>query len=92
MAIEFNTAKDLVNIEKHGHSLNEFQYLDFEKAVIYKDERYDYDEDRYIIQAKYNGRLFIGVFTPRGTNTRVISLRKANNREVRNYEKAINQQ
>jgi len=45
--------------------------------------------DREIIVAtfiKRAGRVHVMVFTPRGGTVRLISLRKANRREVRRYE------
>ena len=52
------------------------------------DERYSYGEDRYQITGMIEGRLFVVVFTIRGQTIRIISARKANQREVINYEKS----
>lgn len=52
------------------------------------DTRYDYDEDRFVAYSYIGSALHVLVFTPRGETCRVISLRKANNREIKAYEKA----
>ena len=52
------------------------------------DDRANYGELRYIGIAPLENRLYVVVYTERGNVTRVISLRKANEREVRRYERA----
>ena len=74
-----------------GNSFDEFENLDFDTATIEVDSRKDYGEHRHIIQAKLNGRLHVAVITIRDEDvTRVISLRKANKKEVKHYEEAFN--
>jgi len=91
MAIEYDPEKNKQNIKDRGISFDEFKNLDFESAIIEVDNRKDYGEDRHIIQAKLNNRLYIAVITIRGDDiTRVISLRKANKKEVKRYEEALN--
>lgn len=91
MAIEYDLGKNKWDIENRDISLDEFENLDFDTATIEVDNRQDYGEDRHIIQAKLNGRLYVAVITIRGNDiTRVISLRKANRKEVKRYEEAAN--
>jgi uncharacterized protein len=52
-----------------------------------QDYRWDYGEDRYRLLGKVESRVFVLVYTPRNDAIRVISARKANRREVREYEK-----
>lgn len=54
--------------------------------LIHKDTRWDYGEDRYQLLGAIEGRIFFVVYTIRGTVIRVISARKANLREVNDYE------
>ncbi|NKC16737.1 MAG: BrnT family toxin [Gammaproteobacteria bacterium] len=84
MHIEFDSAKDQANIAKHGVSLGEAKSLDRDDALIIEDPR-DYGELRYIAYAALHGRLHVTVYTMRGDSTRIISLRKANSREVKYY-------
>ena len=49
------------------------------------DDRFDYGEDRYITVGTLDGRMVVMVWTPRGAACRVISMRKANDREQARY-------
>jgi uncharacterized DUF497 family protein len=50
------------------------------------DVRHSYGEERYQVIGKIEGRLFVVVYTPRQNVVRIISARKANQREIRVYE------
>jgi uncharacterized protein len=54
--------------------------------MIQKDSRWDYGEDRYQLLGAIDGRVFFLVYTVRGTMLRIISARKVNQREVKDYE------
>jgi uncharacterized DUF497 family protein len=54
---------------------------------IARDLRRDYGEDRLNMLANCGGRIFHVTFTMRGATTRIISARKANQRERRRYER-----
>ncbi|WP_338926141.1 BrnT family toxin [Mycetohabitans endofungorum] len=54
----------------------------------FADDRADYGELREIGYTVINDRLYCVVFTQRGDTFRVISFRKANNREISRYEQA----
>ncbi len=60
-------------------------FLD-ENRLIHKDARWDYGEDRYQLLGIIEGRVFFVVYTLRGQSIRIISARKANKREVSDYE------
>ena len=60
--------------------------FDFETAHVHADDRKDYREARYIGVGYIEQRLHVVVFTATQTGLRVISLRKANDREVKAYE------
>ncbi|PZR89145.1 MAG: hypothetical protein DLM68_06505 [Hyphomicrobiales bacterium] len=89
MKIECNPAKDKINQKKHGISLAAAAGMDWSRATIIQDERYDYGEDRYwVVDYIDNGkRLYILACTMQGQIIRAISLRKANKREVKRYGK-----
>jgi uncharacterized DUF497 family protein len=55
--------------------------------VIERDQRWDYGEERYRAIGAIDKRVFVVVFTRRVKAIRIISARKANNREVKRYEK-----
>ena len=85
MKITFDPAKDAINISKHGVSMALASELDWESAQLWLDTRKEYGEVRIIALALIRTRLFYMVFTDRGDYRRIISLRKANAREVKRY-------
>ena len=54
--------------------------------LVRKDHRWDYGEDRFEITGVIDGRVFVLIYTVRSTRIRIISARKANRREVKDYE------
>ena len=56
--------------------------------VVRSDARWTYSEDRYQLLGSIEGRVFFVAYTMRGHRTRIISARKANRREVSEYENA----
>jgi uncharacterized DUF497 family protein len=85
LLIEFDPRKDEANRRKHGLSLSNAQQLDWDGAVILPDDRMDYGEPRFRAYGMMFGRLHMAAFTLRGTAVRMISLRRANERETRRY-------
>ena len=57
-----------------------------ETSGTVEDVRRDYGEPRFQALGEIDGRLHMLVFTPRGGDVHVISLRKANRREIKRYE------
>ncbi|PTB22024.1 hypothetical protein C9I57_05290 [Trinickia symbiotica] len=88
MEITFDPNKSASNLRKHGVPLTYAARLDWNALRVDQDERVDYSEDRYIGFGPIDGRLYCVVFTYRGDAIRIISLRKANKREQRDYEQA----
>ncbi|KCV52750.1 PF04365 family protein [Bordetella bronchiseptica 7E71] len=62
--------------------------FEWASAPVVEDAPQAYAETRYQALGKIDGRLHMVVFTVRGESLRIISLRKANAREVARYEKA----
>lgn len=87
--MEKDPAKDGRNIAERGLSLDLAEQLDWATALIWEDNRKDYGERRYRVLGRIGDRLHSVVFTPRDGKPRVISLRKANQREVKRYDKEI---
>ncbi len=86
MDIEYDPQKNEQNIALRGLSFDLVQEFDFSTALVVEDRRKDYKEKRYQAIGFIRTRLFVVVFTYRNSTLRVISLRKANKREVRLYE------
>ena len=89
MKIAFDPAKDSVNRVKHGVSLALAEILFAGRYVTVTDDRFDYGERREIAFGFIRGRLFACVFVDRKDERRVISLRKANQREAIRYGEKI---
>ena len=85
MRIEFDPTKDSANQTKHGVSLSLAEELDWDAALVWIDERFENDEWRMIALAPKTGILYYVAFVDRGEVRRIISLRRANRREVKHY-------
>lgn len=82
---EFYLAKDIINQAKHGLSLSLASELDWAEALAWVDRRRDYGEQRMAALVPRCGRLYCVVFVDREDSRRIISLRRANRREVKRY-------
>lgn len=87
MDIEFDPAKDAINIEKHGLSLADAADFDFEAAYVEVDTRHEYEETRYRAFCRIDGEGYCLAFTIRGATLRPISYRRAHAKEMRRYGK-----
>ena len=83
--IVFDPLKDAANLAKHGVSLGIAEWLSLGPYVTIRNDRFEYGEAREVAFGRIRGRLFACVFVDRGGERRVISLRKANDREMRKY-------
>lgn len=89
MRIEFDPTKDAGNQAKHGVPLVWAGELDWEAALVWVDERFEYGESRMIALAPKTETLYCVAFVDRGEVRRVISLRRANRREVKHYVRSL---
>jgi len=91
MKFTFDPHKDVVNLAKHGLSLGMAKELEWDTLECKPDTRHDYGEPRQIGYAIAGDRLYCVVFVDRPEDApverRIISLRKANSREVMQYDK-----
>jgi uncharacterized DUF497 family protein len=85
MQITFDETKDQVNIIKHSLSLADAALLEWDTLLVWTDTRHDYGESRSIGYAFIGNRLYCVIFTDRNYERRIISFRKANQREVKHY-------
>ena len=82
-------AKGRSNQEKHGVSLALAEVLFAGPHFSTTDNRFDYGEVREVAFGLINNRLFVCVYADRDAERRVISLRKANKREVMRYAERL---
>jgi uncharacterized DUF497 family protein len=88
MGYVFDPAKDGMNRTKHGVSLELAEILFAGPHATTTDDRFDYGEVRQIAYGLIEERLFVCVYVNRQAERRVISIRKANKREVKRYAKS----
>lgn len=86
MNISFDPAKSQRNDAERGLPFSLVEWLEWESALIREDVRKDYGERRFFVLGYIHDRLHAVVFTPRHDKVHVISLRKANAREVLHHE------
>ena len=90
MVFEWDDRKAAQNAAKHGVPFDYAArvFLDPHRLDS-EDTRRDYSEERRLSLGKIDGRLFAVAYIPRGTTIRLISARKANEREQRKYDETI---
>lgn len=81
------------NLKNHKVDFRAVEEFDFDSCDTEEDNRRDYGEDRYVALGKIGQRVHVLVFTLRNMNRDVglfwvISLRKANEREIDRYEES----
>lgn len=89
MEIEFDASKRKKTLMERGldfaHAIEVFEGL----HLTAQDTRQDYAEDRFITVGHLDDRLVVLVWTPRDTARRIISMRKANDREKAFYARYV---
>ena len=85
IALEFDAAKSESNRTKHGMDFVEAQGLWSDPMLLEVPARTD-DEPRYLVIGLIDGKHWSAVITYRGSNVRLISVRRARTEEVALYE------
>ena len=86
---EWDRNKNDENFRKHGVGFEDAPEVFDGRCLTFEDRRIAYGEERYITLGHLEGRLVVIAHTPRGENTRIISMRKANSRERKAYEERL---
>ncbi len=89
MEITYDYSKNRRNLIERNLSFEEVAEFEFEGARLSIDTRKDYGETRIRAIGFLHCRLHSLVFTETEKGIRVISFRKANKREIKEYEKQI---
>jgi len=82
----FDPNKAAANLAKHGVAFGSVRDIDWSVAVVFADVRFAYPEPRLMALAPIGSRLHALVFSVERRAVRIISLRKASNREIARYE------
>jgi uncharacterized protein len=86
MSYEWNESKRLSNLRRHGVDFDDIEEFDWQEAQ-YRDDLVVDHEQRFKAVSHFRGRMHVVIFTLRGDQTRIISFRRAEKREIRQYEK-----
>lgn len=85
MFIEFDPDKRDKTLRARGLDFARADEIFGSRHFTAEDTREGYNEPRYITLGKLDGRMVVMVWTPRGEARRIISMRKANEREKTRY-------
>ncbi len=85
MEIEFDESKRQLTLTQRKLDFLDIGKIFAGQTLTYPDERKDYGEDRWITVGFLMGRMMIVVWTKRQERCRVVSLRKANDREKEKF-------
>jgi len=85
MEFAYDPDKDAANLRKHGIPLASGVLLDLGLAAVSADERKLYGEPRFRAFGRIDGKGYCLVFTVRGEVIRMISFRRAREKEMRRY-------
>lgn len=85
MRIEFDEAKRSATLGVRGLDMARAGEVLAGATLTVKDDRQDYGENRFITIGFLDARMVVLVWTPRGGAYRIISMRKANDREQSLY-------
>ncbi|SMC08397.1 BrnT family toxin [Nitratiruptor tergarcus] len=86
MHIEYDPNKSKANKQKHGLDFEEARELfENDDSLIVPAKIID-GEERYALIGYLDGKCYVAIFTYRGENIRIISVRRCRKNEERNYE------
>ncbi len=86
---EWAEAKRQSNLHKHRLDFFDAETVFAGASFTFEDERFEYDEDRYITLGLLRGAVVVIAHTERKEVVRVISMRKATKNEQRVYFKGF---
>ena len=85
MTYEWDEAKNQFNLVKHGIDFADIEHFDWDHAVSIPSNRHG--ESRIAAIGNLDGLLHFVVYTIRGPNCRIISLRRASDKERELYDR-----
>lgn len=89
MDYEWDEAKNSANLIKHGLSFADAEEVFSGDTLTVRDGRKDYGEPRFATLGTLRGRVVFIAHTVRADNVRIISMRKANEREQKIYQERL---
>lgn len=90
VSVEFDPKKDAANLKKHDVSLSEGDGVLNDPLALTVEDKSAEGEQRFVtIGMNVFGSLMVVVHAPSGEDVRIISVRRADPKERRNYEKGV---
>lgn len=89
MEIEFDPVKSEKNRQERNLPFDQAADFDWSGASYAEDVRNPYPESRFVAIGYLGDRLHVICFTPIPGGVRIISFRKANDREVKRYGETL---
>ena len=89
MRFEWDESKRKSNLRTHGLDFKEVAAVFESETTTVEDDRYDYDEIRYVSFGLLHDLVVAVVYTESDTHLRIISFRKATKNEENDYYKRI---
>ena len=89
MQISYDPAKRDETLAHRGLDMADAGTVLYGPTLTVEDDRFDYGEPRFITIGLLNARMVVVAWTPRGETHRIISMRKANDREITRYGPAL---
>jgi uncharacterized protein len=89
MAITYDSAKRSRTLAERGLDFEDAHFVFEGPTLRFEDVRRDYGEPRIVTVGFLAGRMMIVIWTPRGSDRHVFSMRKANVREQKRYAPLI---
>ena len=87
MKFQFDPAKAKHNLKKHKVSFADAEGVFYDPLAIHNEDPYSEGEERFIgVGMGSAGQILVVVYTFRGDEIRLISVRRATSREVNEYE------
>ena len=83
--IEFDPAKRETTLEARGLDMADAGRVFESDHITIADIRFEYGEQRFVTIGDLGGRMVVLAWTARGDARRIISMRKANEREKEKY-------
>jgi hypothetical protein len=86
---EWDEKKSHKNLLERGLSFADAEQVFAGPCATFEDTRFNYGEPRLITLGLLEGRMVVIAHTPRGEKIRIISMRKANDREQKIYQERL---
>lgn len=86
MKVSFDPAKRSKTLDERGLDFADADLVFADWTITGVDDRFEYGETRYFTAGFLSGRMVIICWTLRDNSCHVISMRKANDREIKKYK------